>query len=177
METLNDDMDLEQMVIEGEMRALSAELYTYPHLIDWRNGDGDTMAHIAAQHGRSEVILLLWRLNYNFNKPYNPRGYLPIHTACHYNHLDCIIALRLAGADLNMTTQPDKMTPLHICCRHGCVQIIRMLIRNGANSEAKDAYGHLPINKAEWHGARDAVDYLWKREQALHPKCAKAKKK
>ena len=49
------------------------------------------------------------------------------------------------GADINITDLQHSRTPLHLVCFEGTLEIIRNLLDNGANINAKDSYGKTPL--------------------------------
>jgi ankyrin repeat protein len=55
------------------------------------------------------------------------------------------------GADLSITGG-SGWTPLHVACQSVNHEIIRVLILNGADTQARDIQGYLPV---EYLGAED----------------------
>jgi ankyrin repeat protein len=51
------------------------------------------------------------------------------------------------GADINITDLQHSRTPLHLVCFEGTLEIVRNLLDNGANINAKDSYGMTPLEK------------------------------
>jgi hypothetical protein len=49
------------------------------------------------------------------------------------------------GADINITDLQHSRTPLHLVCFEGTLEIVRNLLDNGANINAKDSYGKTPL--------------------------------
>ena len=49
------------------------------------------------------------------------------------------------GADINITDLQRSRTPLHLVCFEGTLEIVRNLLDNGANINAKDSYGQTPL--------------------------------
>ncbi|KAF5396140.1 Ankyrin repeat protein [Paragonimus heterotremus] len=142
---MEETADVTKLIIEGNMEVLSKKLMNYPHLSHQQNEIGDFMAHTACKHGRYEVVMLLGRLEYDFNSEYNSMGFLPIHTACQYKNVDCVLALRLCGANIDAPTESDAITPMHIACRLGYLPLVQALMRSGAKCNTKDAYGNTPF--------------------------------
>ncbi|VDP91016.1 unnamed protein product [Echinostoma caproni] len=134
--------------IKGSMNRLSKYLIEFPEVCHWQNSAGEYIAHLACQYGRSEVVMLLGRLDYNFNVEYNACGYLPIHIACYHKNVDCVLALHLCGADINATTESDLWTPLHIACQIGYLPLIHVLLRIGARTGVRNVFNQTPQDLA-----------------------------
>lgn len=49
------------------------------------------------------------------------------------------------GADINITDSKYRRTPLHQVCAEGTLEIVRNLLDNGANINAKDSLGLTPL--------------------------------
>lgn len=49
------------------------------------------------------------------------------------------------GSEVNTSGKVDGSTPLHAACLRGSVKIIKCLVKNGANTDAKDFRGRSPL--------------------------------
>ncbi|THD19441.1 Ankyrin-1 [Fasciola hepatica] len=147
-----DIYDLTELISKGGMEKIGKRLTEFPELCHWQDDAGDYVAHVACQHARSDVVMLLGRLDYNFDTEYNSAGFLPIHTACYYGNIDCVLALKLCGADLNALTESDHWTPLHIACRIGYLPLIHVLLRAGVRINVRDAFNQTPQDVALANG-------------------------
>ncbi|TGZ63956.1 hypothetical protein CRM22_006615 [Opisthorchis felineus] len=166
--------DITKLVIDGEMDVLTRKLMRFPHLCHQQNEYGDFIAHTACRFGRSEVVMLLGRLEYDFDSEYNSMGYLPIHTACQYRQIDCVLALQLCGADIGAPTESDKLTSMHIACRLGYIPLVHALVRAGVKFNTPDAYGNTPLSTAVALGytsitdiARSQMDFTEQANQCI----------
>ncbi|KAA0185376.1 Ankyrin-1 [Fasciolopsis buskii] len=147
-----DEYDFTELIVKGDMEIIARRLTKFPDICHWQNDAGDFVAHVACQHARSDVVMLLGRLDYNFDDEYNSSGFLPIHTACLYRNIDCVLALKICGADLNAVTESDHWTPLHIACRIAYLPLIHVLLRLGVKTNAREALGKTPHDVASSHG-------------------------
>lgn len=71
------------------------------------------------------------------------------------NKMDCVRILLASGVDVNGTYNRTKWTPLHHAAVDSDVEMIKLLIANGANVHARDTYEQTPIMVAP-HSATTA---------------------
>ena len=57
-------------------------------------------------------------------------------------------------------TDGKKRTPLHIACRNGCLALVELLLRNGADLEAAGETGDTPLHEATAFGREQIVEVL-----------------
>lgn len=72
----------------------------------------------------------------------------PLHYACIDNapdqRLKVAKELITSGQDVNAPDN-DSWTPLHFAAQANCVEVIKLLIENGANIEAQEVNGNTPL--------------------------------
>ena len=71
----------------------------------------------------------------------------PIAFAVMGGDLELVKSRVQAGADINEVT--NRGTALHVACIYKRTEIARYLLENGANPQAKDQHGQLPIDVAD----------------------------
>jgi hypothetical protein len=91
-------------------------------------------------------------------------GLTPLHRVCSDGHGSIVRMLIDGEADLNITDDVGDCTPLHVACstliisttREVLLEIIHMLILAGADTQARDCRGDLPVDllPAEDHQSR-----------------------
>ena len=91
----------------------------------------------------------------------------PISVACKFLNIKCIETLCTLGADVNIKDQ-NGFTPLmNVVSRHGRhesrLQIIKILLKYGANPNAVNPHNNTPIILASQHGHVDCVKKLIKK--------------
>lgn len=64
------------------------------------------------------------------------------------------------GADVNVSTQRDRQTPLHVAADYGHTATVEDLLELGADANASDMDGMVPIDYACTHGNDDMVALL-----------------
>lgn len=63
------------------------------------------------------------------------------------------------GADVNFKHY-DRRTALHLACVEGHIEIVRILLEAGAETDVEDRWGNTPLDEAETGGWKEVVDAL-----------------
>jgi ankyrin repeat protein len=135
-----------------------------------QDGSAHELLHVAAVHGRLEVVeLLLERgasatepndrdvtplhyaaLRVHFMFPEADRGHR-VHAACGAEHRAIAELLIERGADIHA---PSQMwgTPLHAAARGGNYDVAELLVERGAEVNATDKWGATPLHEAACGG-------------------------
>ena len=82
----------------------------------------------------------------------------PLASAICKGDIDAVKKFIVYGADVN--EKSNGMTPLMIAARYNKIEIIKLLLSNGANLDAKDEKGFTALKHAELSFANDAVQLL-----------------
>ena len=93
----------------------------------------------------------------------------PIHAAAQRN--DCIAALRILRQDpgqLNARDAEHGNTPLHWAAYRGNLQMVRLLVEQGADLNATTVEGYTPLRDAIYKNHNQVFDYLL--EHGANPK-------
>jgi ankyrin repeat protein/ribosomal protein L40E len=125
---------------------------------------GTTPLHIAAGHGRFDIVKILVENGANVNVK-DLMGFTPLHSAILGNHLAIVKFLIENGADVNAKvenclTKWNWCTSLHLAAFAGDPNIIRFLIDRGADLNAKDGAGLTPLHIAARYGHPSVVELL-----------------
>ncbi|CAM9452146.1 unnamed protein product [Scytosiphon promiscuus] len=136
---------------------------------------------LAAAAGRTSVLRLLVKEGANVDATaprdvqYAPdeqlqvaRGQRAIHAAIDNIQIDCFRVLLRAGTDINA---PNSLgcTPLMSACRGAtiggesaalCVEMVRVLLKEGADAEYKDIHGTTALHIAAYNGNAEVIDIL-----------------
>nr|XP_039249349.1 ankyrin repeat domain-containing protein 39-like [Styela clava] len=75
-------------------------------------------------------------------------GYTPLHYAARGGYYNICNELILSGASVNHTTKSGKSTSLHRAASQGCNDVVKLLIKNGANPRMIDDDGKTALHKA-----------------------------
>jgi ankyrin repeat protein len=115
------------------------------------DGNGYTPLHLACRQGHGSVAVILIDGGAALNGT-DGDGRTPLHLACSAGHGSVAVILIDRGAHPNVA---DKRgwTPLHVACgaverkekRKTLLEIIRELILAGADTQARDSKGRLPV--------------------------------
>jgi ankyrin repeat protein len=71
-----------------------------------------------------------------------------LHIACRTCDADVVAQLIELGADIALPTPKGGQTPLHFACGWGNVEAAALLIKRGADMDAKDGFGQTPLHLA-----------------------------
>ncbi len=86
------------------------------------------------------------------------KGVTPLSTAISRGDVEAVKKFIQYGADVNQNS--NGMSPLMIAARYNKVEIIKILLVNGADHKAKDEKGFTALKHAELSKAIDAVKIL-----------------
>ncbi len=109
-----------------------------------KNSEGETLLHFACASGRIDLLNFLLKQKKTGYQPRKQQGTNPLHLAAQKNNTFMVkILLEEAGANPNMP--PNHVTPLHTAIHLGNIDVVRLLIKHNANTEAEDHDGQPPL--------------------------------
>ena len=118
----------------------------------------------AARFGNHAAIPFLASAGADLNLPAGVNGWPPLMHAIHKNQAGSAEALIKTGANVNHT-QSDGETALMMAAGYGYLDIVRILLRNGADSAMKNAAGNTALDFAVT-GVTDVDRFTYGRCQA-----------
>jgi ankyrin repeat protein len=118
------------------------------------DGRGCTPLHLACTAGHEAVVRILIDGGADLSITESD-GWTPLQVACYHGHGSLVRMLIDGGADLDVTDE-NGCTALHTAChtctlrlprwkREEALEIMRVLILNGADTQARDSQGRLPV--------------------------------
>jgi ankyrin repeat protein len=130
----------------------------------------NTPLHWAAIYGRAEAVRLLLEAGADANVQ-NACGKTPLHHACEVNpsigpasHPEIVRALVEAGANINHIggCKAEIWAPLHIAVQCGAIDVVRMLLALGAETDVRSEIGWSPLHLAVYRNHTGVVRELLK---------------
>ena len=134
--------------------------------VNTRSNDHQTPLHLASYFGSVEIVRLI--LDHGADPEANAEGDMgdkPLHKVSYGKYRSEEDGVRVAqlllerGADVN-TRRNNHQTPLHVASYYGNVEIVRLLLDNGADPEADapDNIGGRPLHKVSFGKCRSEED-------------------
>ncbi|CAM9842849.1 unnamed protein product [Chrysoparadoxa australica] len=112
---------------------------------------------ICAYYGSARVLRLLLSLGV-YKAALDYGGWTALHYACNYGRVNCVPHLLEPIATVQSTEL--RFSPFHLACRSGDVEIIRMLVENGAEVNALAGLKLTPLHMAAQGDHIEACKYL-----------------
>ncbi|OIW22948.1 ankyrin [Coniochaeta ligniaria NRRL 30616] len=124
-----------------------------------RDGEGNTLLHVAAWQGMPELIDTICDHGHPVDI-LNNYGMTPLCFAAQYGHSDAAARLLARGASASLPG-PDGCTPLHLSMETTNLAMTRLLIASGASVSARDALGQTPLHAAaKYNVSEDVITIL-----------------
>ena len=180
----------------GDLERVKVLLKDNPELVNTKDRDGETHLHEAGLNGHIDVVRLLLANGADVNAK-DDKGNTPLHWAAMLGHQDVSELLLENKADVNiheaaasgflekikalikdhpdLVSSKDQLgeTPLHYAADHGYINVVRLLLDNGAdvNARSKDdevlslnglvkVGGLTPLHCAAIEGHKEVVELL-----------------
>jgi ankyrin repeat protein len=101
----------------------------------------------AARAGDAAAVRSLLAGGADPNEPAGNNGWTPLLHAIHKQQIGSVEALLEGGADVNRPS-PDRTTPLMMAAGYGYTDIVRVLLRRGADPRIADGSGYHAVDLA-----------------------------
>ncbi|CAE8613831.1 unnamed protein product [Polarella glacialis] len=117
--------------------------------------------HLAAVHDRVETSHVLMDLKANLASV-NGKGWVPLHIAASFGHVDIMANLLQARADPFAATTAVGLLPLHLAAWNGKTTAVATLIARLVDPDVIDKHGSTPLHDASRAGRIETVVELLK---------------
>ena len=121
--------------------------------------DGWTPLHLASGKGFFEVVECLIAKEAKINTK-GEMGETPLHVALQHDQNKIVEYLIMKGADVNVKSKIKDWTPIHHAAMCKSPANVEILIKNGANIDAKADRGCTPLMLASQIGHLEMVNML-----------------
>ncbi len=92
---------------------------------------------------------------------YSPDGFTLLGLSCFFGHAEVAEFLVQRGANVNRASNnPFKVAPIHSACAISDYTLAEMLLKHGADPNARQQAGVTPLHEAAHHGRSDLAQLL-----------------
>ncbi len=92
---------------------------------------------------------------------YSADGFSPLGLAVFFGHVDIARLLVERGADVDQPSRNAlRVAPLHSAVASGTLELVELLLSNGARPDCTESADATPLHSAAGHGSREMVDRL-----------------
>lgn len=174
-----------EFIQTGDIENLKKVLINNPELINGKTKQGISFLTLAAYCRNNEAIDLIKKNKSNLDiyeriiigdlsstkeclennmillNQYSVDGFTPIGLASFFGHYKIVKIFIEKGADVNSPSNNDfKVSPLHSACAISNIKITELLLKNGANVNAKQQGNVTPLHSASHNGMLKLVHLL-----------------
>ena len=174
-----------QAIKEGDLEQVKSIVKDNPSLANGITKEGVSIFLLAKYYQKNEIenVLLQYKtefdlfeatasgkvdllenhLNANAEQinDYASDGFTPLGLACFFGQKETVDFLLKKGADVNkISNNPMKLAPLHSAVAAQQIEIVKMLIEQGANVNAQQMKGVTALHSAAHNGLKDIVQFL-----------------
>jgi ankyrin repeat protein len=151
--------DLIEAIKAGEKGRVTEMLGLTGRLSNGSDGNQVFALHIAAHHGKSEIVALLIENGIDINAKAE-RNWNALHIAADCGQADVARLLLASGADINAKESGTGATPLMDAAYRGRDDIVRILLDAGADVNAKRFDGGTALTLAALNDKTEIVRML-----------------
>lgn len=137
--------------------------------VNSKNKVGYTPIIVAIESGNNEMLEELLKRGASLREKHPVFGRLTLHTASYYENVEAVkIILKHDKSIVNYQSDIDGWTPLHDAVLKGNVQIVKILLENGADPRVPNFKNETPIDMATKFGKGEIVKLLRDQDKKLH---------
>lgn len=190
-------MDAAHQMIEalkaGQLEAIKLLVSGNPMLIDAKTPTGESTFLLAAYYGRREILDFLLSFNPQLTifeaaaigksdivrasiqanpeaiHDYSHDGFTALHLAAYFGHKEIATLLLDQGADPKAASRnPMQVHPIHSAAAARHLAIVEILLKNGADVNARQHGGYTPLHSAATNGQSDMIELLIQNGADVH---------
>ena len=137
--------------------------------VNSRNKLGYTPIIVAIESGNNEMLSELLKRGASVYEKHPVFGRLALHTACYYGNAEAVkILLEYNKTIVNYRSDNDGWTPLNDAVLKGNIQIVKILLENGADPRIPNFKNETSIDMATKFGKGEIVKLLRDQDKKLH---------
>lgn len=149
---------LHYAVINGNIKTVQL-LKSLGADLDAVTNEGKNVMHLAASNNQVSMLMYLY-LNEGLDVlSVDESGSTPLHWACYYSSEESANYLLSLKVDINAQDK-DKVTPLHLATSKNAINIVKTLLRNGADRKKLNIENQLPIDIARKNNFKEIYEIL-----------------
>jgi uncharacterized protein len=181
-------MDIEPIlnaIRKGDAHTVRQLLAEDPALIHARNAEGISLILVACYHRRPEIVSIFVSCGATLDifdacavgdetrvrmmaeqfpasiHQYSADGFFPLALAAYFGHREISEFLISLGADVNQVAKNAiKIAPIHAAVSSKNLEMVKLLIENGADVNARQQQGFTPLQGAAGSGDLDIAKLL-----------------
>ena len=116
--------------------------------------NGLTPLHVASENQNNEIINIILSVHSNtIINPVNKMGFSHFHIICMNNRVNLVQIFLNKGVAIDAAVKTDSVnypgfTSLHFAVKYCCVEIVKLLLKYGANINVKNKFKKVPLHYA-----------------------------
>ena len=137
--------------------------------VNSKNIIGYTPIIVAIESGNNEMLKELLKRGASVREKHPVFGRLALHTACYYENVEAVkILLAYDKSIVNYQSDVDGWTPIDDAVLKGNIEIVKILLENGADPRIPNFKNETPIDMATKFGKGEIVKLLRDQDKKLH---------
>ena len=137
--------------------------------VNSKNIIGYTPIIVAIESGNNEMLKELLKRGASVREKHPVFGRLALHTACYYENVEAVkLLLAYDKSIVNYQSDVDGWTPIDDAVLKGNIEIVKILLENGADPRIPNFKNETSIDMATKFGKGEIVKLLRDQDKKLH---------